>query len=235
VAMVLSPPLPNESPATPDPEQSVNFYPSDESAEWIAVRRAAQGRPFVVAVAGPAGSGKSTFASWLAAVLAAVLIPQDDFCLDPACRLRSDVTSAYDMDGFREVVESIVEGRRARYVPYDPIPRCHHGLRELEPSDTIVIDGVTCLLDPYVRSIADVAVFVTAQWDRRVARQVIRHIKEGRCPNESLEAAIDRFLIRVIDEPLIESQKYDAHVIIETDRQPAFILWTQKAFQSPSL
>ncbi len=90
----------------------------------------------LIAVDGHAGSGKSTFASRLAAAL------------DGAPVLHLDDLASHDSfftwtDRLREqVVEPLSRGERARYAPYDWTARRFGAPRGLEPAPVVLVEGV---------------------------------------------------------------------------------------------
>lgn len=90
----------------------------------------------LIAVDGHAGSGKSTFASRLAAAL------------DDAPVLRLDDLATHESfftwtDRLREqVVEPLSRGERARYAPYDWTARRFAAPRGLEPAPVVLVEGV---------------------------------------------------------------------------------------------
>ena len=127
----------------------------------------------VVAVDGPAGSGKSVFARRLAAALSAPAVQLDDLC--PG------------WDGLPEACARLVEwvlrplsaGERASYRRYDWEQSRYGGSHELPDVPILVVEGVTSGsrdAAPYLSFL----VWVTAPADTRMSRGIRRDGEESR-------------------------------------------------------
>jgi uridine kinase len=119
---------------------------SDEIETILAL----PGSPRLVAVDGPGGSGKSTFAARLARHAGAPLVHTDDFAswdepIDWWPRLLT------------QVIEPLVNGHPARYQRYDWADRQLAEWRTVEPCPIVVIEGVTA---------------GRAEWSRHLARTI---------------------------------------------------------------
>lgn len=106
----------------------------DELASSVCER---PGAPRLVAIDGPGGAGKSTFASRLAGALdGAPIVHTDDFAsaekpIDWWPRL------------LKQVIEPLAAGKSARYQRYDWATESLAGWIELEPVPVVIIEGVT--------------------------------------------------------------------------------------------
>lgn len=90
----------------------------------------------LVGIDGHAGSGKSTFAGRLAAVLGgAPVLHLDDIA-------SHEELFAWDRRLLTEVVEPLGRGARAHYSPYDWHARCFGAVRALSPAPVILVEGV---------------------------------------------------------------------------------------------
>lgn len=137
-------------------------------------------RTRIVAVDGCGGSGKSTFAQWLAAAAgAAPIVHLDDFYLPSALRPGAGPTEkpiAGDYDWRRlydQVLAPLLLGRDGRYQRYDWL---HDALAEwhnIPAAPLVVIEGCYALLPPLRHAYA-YRVWVECPYDLRLARGVAR-------------------------------------------------------------
>jgi uridine kinase len=152
------------------------------------------GRPFIVAITGGSGSGKTTTAGQLLDLLKplkAQLISQDDYYknskalpdFDPAT-YDFDSPSARDHDLLAAHLAAL-RAKQAIHVPvYD---FTIHGRRDatqhVVPSDVIILEGTHTLCDPAIFNLCDLKVFVDTPDDIRLLRRLLRDIHErGRTP-----------------------------------------------------
>jgi uridine kinase len=152
-------------------------------------RRARTERPFVVAIDGRSGSGKSTVASMAAEATGAAVIPCDDFFAasvpGSGWDARTPAERASDALDWRrlrsEALEPLRAGRRARWRPFDfaagPRPDGSYGLQdsatERLPKPVIVVDGAYSTR-PELVDLVDFAVLVEAPVALRLRRLTAR-------------------------------------------------------------
>ena len=135
--------------------------------DLVARIMSAPGPVRLVAVDGPGGSGKSTFAARLArAAGGAPVVPTDDFASwdDPLGwwpRLR------------RDVVEPLVAGRAARYQRYDWGLARLAEWRTVPPSPIVVIEGVSAGRREWAEHLS-VTVWIETPREVRLARGLTR-------------------------------------------------------------
>lgn len=107
-------------------------------AAHILSRPPPAGRPVrLVAVDGPGGSGKSTFAGRLAAALGgAPTVHTDDFA-------SHDEPTQWWPRLEQAVLRPLAAGRPARFHPYDWVARSRVGLVQIAPAPVVLIEGVS--------------------------------------------------------------------------------------------
>lgn len=151
-------------------------------------------RPFIVAITGGSGSGKTTTAGQLLDLLKplkAQLISQDDYYknskslpdFDPAT-YDFDSPSARDHDLLAAHLRALRAGHAIDVPVYD---FTIHGRRDatqhVEPSAVIILEGTHTLCDPVIFDLCDLKVFVDTPDDIRLLRRLLRDIHErGRTP-----------------------------------------------------
>lgn len=126
------------------------------------IQTAAKGRPrFIVAVAGPPGSGKSTIADELAAALVAageraVVLPMDGFHMDnglleeAGLLPRKGAPETFDVRGLRDILQAVRKADEDVLVPVFDRARelAIASARRIAPADHIIVaEGNYLLLD----------------------------------------------------------------------------------------
>ncbi len=150
--------------------------------------------PFIVAITGGSGSGKTTTAGQLLELLKplqAHLISQDDYYkdskslagFDPAT-YDFDTPSARDHALLAKHLKALRAGKAIDVPVYD---FTIHGRREatqhVVPGDVIVLEGTHTLCDPVIFALCDLKVYVDTPDDIRLLRRLLRDIHErGRTP-----------------------------------------------------
>lgn len=151
-------------------------------------------RPFIVAITGGSGSGKTTTAGQLLDLLKpldAQLISQDDYYknskalpdFDPAT-YDFDTPDARDHDLLAVHLKALRAAEAIEVPVYD---FTIHGRREatqhVVPGDVIILEGTHTLCDPAIYELCDLRVFVDTPDDIRLLRRLLRDIHErGRTP-----------------------------------------------------
>lgn len=189
----------------------------------------ASAKPFVVAIAGGSGSGKSTFTRELTE-----RFPKGTFSvvyLDDYYRSRPDIgphnidqanfdhPDALDFELLREHLAQLKAGQPVECPVYDF--KTHSRLERthtIQPAPIILVDGVLLLSHPSVTASFDLRIFVEASADMRLIRRLERDLNERGRP---LESSLRHYLssVRDMHDVFVEPARSTAHAIIPNDRR----------------
>jgi uridine kinase len=181
-------------------------------------------RPFLIGIAGGTGSGKTTVARRIYESLhldSAVFLDHDAYYrelghlpLEERERMNFDHPDSLDNDLLLAHLRELIEGRAVQKPVYDFTrhTRAPETVR-VEPRGVILVDGILLFVDPRLRDLFDLKIFVDTEADVRFIRRLRRDIsKRGR----SLESVIDQYLgtVRPMHFEFVEPSKRYADVIL---------------------
>ncbi|MBM4390903.1 MAG: uridine kinase [Deltaproteobacteria bacterium] len=138
-------------------------------------------RPFIVVVAGGTASGKTTIAHHAASILGATVIGHDRYYRDVADPQNHDFDHPDSLDTSLLVqhIDALHQGRDVELPVYDFAVHARRAVAEtVHPRPIMVVEGILTLADPAVAERADLAVFVHADDDVRLARRIRRDVAE---------------------------------------------------------
>ncbi len=180
--------------------------------------------PLVIGIAGGTGSGKTTVANVILERVGAdqiAYLPHDAYYKDlsdlpPAQRtmINFDHPNSLDTDLMVEHVRQLKAGKTIRLPIYD---FKHHNRTEevklIEPRPVIVVEGILIFVDPVLRELFDVKIFVDTDSDIRFIRRLQRDIIER---GRTTESVINQYLstVRPMHLEFVEPSKRYADVII---------------------
>ncbi len=185
---------------------------------------AAPVKPLVIGIAGGTGSGKSTVARRVAEALrrsSVAFVDMDayyrNFAHLPMAerrRVNWDHPDAFDLDLFADHLARLARGEPVEKPVYDFVEHVRApGTVTVAPADVVVIDGILLFVDPRVRELCDVKVYVDADADVRLVRRLRRDIAHrGRPLDEILEQYLAT--VRPMHLQFVEPSKRYADVIV---------------------
>jgi uridine kinase len=181
-------------------------------------------KPLIIGIGGGSGSGKSTVARKIAEALTPASVAfmdmdayykhHTELTLDERRHLNWDHPEAFDLDLLASQLDALARGEAVEKPVYDFVSH----LREdrtvrIPPADVVVIDGILLFVDPSVRDLCDVKIFVDADADVRLIRRIRRDMaKRGR----PLEEILEQYLTTVQPMHLqfVEPSKRYADIIV---------------------
>lgn len=170
-------------------------------------------RPYIIAIDGRCGAGKSTIAARLAEELNATLFHMDDYFLRPEQRTPERFSTPgenIDHERFlKEILIPLKEGRTITYSPYSCTTQTLLDPITVTPADIVIVEG-SYALHPTLRAYYDLRVFLT----------LFPREQEARIRARNGDAIWPMFKNRWI--PMEEAY----HIYCEVEKYSDLILWT---------
>lgn len=178
----------------------------------------------IVGIAGGTGSGKTTVVRKLIEMLPpgeVVVLPQDsyykdnsDITIEERQKINFDHPDSVEWPLLMAHLEELRAGRPVEMPIYSYLT-CLRSKETIpiKPAHVVVVEGILILVDPGLRSMLDIKVFVDADADDRLGRVIRRDIVER---GRSVLAVLDRYNETVKPSHLqfIEPSKRYADIII---------------------
>ena len=179
-------------------------------------------RPYLIAIAGFSGSGKTTVANALAEVLPATIFSLDDYYLDhphltyeERCQLNYDHPEMFDGVMIAEHLRQLAERKAIERPVYDFATHSRAKRTEImQPNDYIVVEGLFTLHWPEVRELFGTKVYMEATHDVCLPRRERRDITERGRTIESVHMQYAATVRPMADEFILPTRQY-ADLIIE--------------------
>ena len=178
----------------------------------------------VIGVAGGTGSGKSTLVKRLQEAFAGadvVTLCHDyyykahpELTYEERTKLNYDHPAAFDTDMLVDHVKALKANVAIEHPVYSFVD--HNRTEEkvaVKPSKVIIVDGILIFDNKELRDLMDIKVFVDTDADIRLARRILRDVRER---GRSMESVIDLYTttVKPMHEEFVEPSKKHADVII---------------------
>jgi uridine kinase len=178
----------------------------------------------VIGVAGGTGSGKSTLVKRLQEAFRnddVATICHDfyykahtELTYEERTKLNYDHPDAFDTWLMVEHIKALKEGKAVECPTYSFVE--HNRAEEtltIKPSKVIIVDGILIFENEELRDIMDIKVFVDTDADVRLARRILRDVRER---GRSMESVISQYTttVKPMHEQFVEPSKRYADVII---------------------
>ncbi len=181
-------------------------------------------RSIVIGVAGGTGSGKTTVANEILRRVGAeniAYIQHDSYYRDlshlpPEERMKVnfDHPDSLETELMIQHIRQLLAGQPAEIPVYDFTQHVRTGAtRRIEPRPIILIEGILIFVDPILRQLMDVRIYVDTDADIRFIRRLQRDIQER---GRSLESVIRQYMetVRPMHLEFVEPSKRYADIII---------------------
>ena len=178
----------------------------------------------IIGVAGGTGSGKSTLVKRLQEAFRQEEVAtlchdyyykaHPELSYEERTKLNYDHPQAFDTDMLVEHIRSLKENVQIERPVYSFVE--HNRTDEtvlVKPSKVIIIDGILIFENKKLRDMMDIKVFVDTDADLRLARRIVRDVRER---GRSMESVIDQYTqtVKPMHEEFVEPSKRYADVII---------------------
>jgi len=180
--------------------------------------------PLVFGIAGGTGSGKTTIADYILKTVGPekiVFLPHDAYYRDQTgltqeerARVNFDHPSSLETELLIEHVTKLRNGESIQLPSYDF--KTHTRTQEtttIKPQPIIVIEGILIFVEPELRDLFDLKIYVDTDADIRFIRRLKRDIEER---GRTTESVINQYLetVRPMHLEFVEPSKRYASVII---------------------
>ncbi len=178
----------------------------------------------VIGVAGGTGSGKSTLVKKLQEAFAEKDVitlshdyyykPNNDISLEERRKLNYDHPQSFDTGMMIEHVKALREGVAIERPVYSFVD--HNRLKEsvrVIPAKVLIVEGILIFENKKLRDLMDIKVFVDTDADIRLARRILRDVRER---GRSMESVVGQYIatVKPMHEEFVEPSKKYADVII---------------------
>lgn len=178
----------------------------------------------VIGVAGGSGSGKSTLVSKLQEAFVGEDVTtlchdyyykeHSELTYEERTRLNYDHPQAFDTEMMVEHIKALKNCLPIEHPVYSFVE--HNRTSEtvtVTPSKVVIVDGILIFENKELRDLMDIKVYVDTDADVRLARRVLRDVKDR---GRSMESVIDQYLstVKPMHEEFVEPSKKYADVII---------------------
>ncbi len=178
----------------------------------------------VIGVAGGTGSGKSTLVKKLQEAFVekdVITLSHDyyykqnnDISLEERRKLNYDHPQSFDTDMMIEHVKALKDGVAIERPVYSFVD--HNRLKEtvrVIPAKVLIVEGILIFENKKLRDLMDIKVFVDTDADIRMARRILRDVRER---GRSMESVVGQYIatVKPMHEEFVEPSKKYADVII---------------------
>ena len=178
----------------------------------------------VIGVAGGTGSGKSTLVKRLQEAFAnddvATLChdyyykAHPELTYEERTKLNYDHPAAFDTDMLVEHIRTLKNNVPIEHPVYSFVDHNRTDERvSVKPSKVIIVDGILIFENKELRELMDIKVFVDTDADVRLARRIVRDVRDR---GRSMESVISQYTttVKPMHEEFVEPSKKYADVII---------------------
>lgn len=189
-----------------------------------------EGKPILIGIAGPSGSGKSELACRLVEALSArsaLRVSLDHYYrdlagLDPALREKRnfDHPDALDRELLATQLKALAGGHEveAPVYSFETHTRAQHG-RRVAPGGVIVVDGLYSLYWADVRGLLHSKLFIEADHATCLARRIARDVRERGRTEASVRAQYE-LTVRPMYERFVRPTREFADLVLRGEDAP---------------
>ncbi len=180
----------------------------------------------VIGICGGSGSGKTTLSSQIRKIYGnrVTYVSYDSYCMDHSHlsveereTVNYDCPDCYDGELLVEQVKELKMGHCIEQPIYDF--KTHTRKKQtshISPSEIILVEGILIFQVEKLQPLLDIKIFVDADKDIRLARRMLRDIKER---GREISSVVQQYLstVRPMHELYIEPWKKTADIVFENN------------------
>jgi uridine kinase len=180
--------------------------------------------PFVIGVAGGSGSGKTTISTRIRSLIGSEHIAylqhdsyyRDHGHLSPAERAlcNYDHPASLDTPLLVQHIHALCRGETVQVPIYDFATHTRSPITQpLAPAPVILVEGILLFVDPTLRELLDLRIYVDTDPDIRLIRRLHRDMTER---GRTLDSVISQYLrtVRPMHQEFVEPSKRHADIVI---------------------
>jgi len=184
-------------------------------------------KPFIIALAGGTGSGKTYIAKKLQEVdpQNIIIVSHDHYYndqshipLDDRKKVNYDEPKALDNQLFLEHLQALKNGQSIDMPQYDFSTHTRKvETKKVSPAPIIIVEGILILTEPEIRDMFDLTIFIEIDADLRLARRLERDVGER---DRTFRESINQYLTSAqpMHDKYVEPGKDEADLIINNNR-----------------
>ena len=177
----------------------------------------------VIGIAGGTGSGKTTLTLGLKERFGdAVSIlyhdsyykRHDELPYEERCKLNYDHPDAFDTERLVADLRALQRGETVYSPTYDyTVHNRSAETVEVRPAKVVIVEGILIFVDPELRGLMDIKLFVDTDADVRILRRIVRDVKKR---GRSLDSVVQQYLttVKPMHEQFVEPSKRYADLIV---------------------
>ncbi|MBO4506150.1 MAG: uridine kinase [Lachnospiraceae bacterium] len=187
----------------------------------------------IIGIAGGTASGKTTVAQKIKEVFGSNVelvshdyyyLPHNDMTYEERTKINYDHPNAFETDRLIRDIRDLKSGKAVDVPVYDFT--IHNRVDEtvrVEPKRVIIVEGILVFENEELRRLMDIKIFVDTDSDERLARRILRDVKER---GRSLDSVLTQYTttVKPMHDQFVEPSKRYADVIIPRGGQNSVAL-----------
>ena len=177
----------------------------------------------IIGIAGGTGSGKTTLTKKLQEEFGAhvSVLYHDNYYkshsempFEERTRLNYDHPDAFDTGLMIRDIQALQRGETVHSPTYDyTVHNRAAETVEVRPAKVVLVEGILIFVDPVLRSLMDIKIFVDTDADVRILRRIVRDVKKR---GRSLDSVVQQYLttVKPMHEQFVEPSKRYADLIV---------------------
>lgn len=177
----------------------------------------------VIGIAGGTASGKTTVASKIKEVFGnnvglvchdCYYLPHDELTYEERAKINYDHPNAFETDRLIRDIKSLKNGNDINVPVYDfTIHNRVNQTTNVEARKVIIVEGIMVFENEELRNLMDIKIFVDTDADERLARRILRDVRER---GRSLESVLAQYTstVKPMHDQFVEPSKRYADIIV---------------------